>query len=113
LVELAAKMPVTYKLKMGTTKYILKRSLEKILPKEIIYRPKMGFGFPLGKWLRNQWQRPITNLLLDPKAKYQNFLKPETVKTMIERPESGEHNDRRLWRVIMFEYWLQHYFPKL
>ena len=113
LVELAAKMPVTYKLKMGTTKYILKRSLEKILPKEIIYRPKMGFGFPLGKWLRNQWQRPITNLLLDPKSKYQNFLKPETVKTMIERPESGEHNDRRLWRVIMFEYWLQHYFPKL
>jgi len=113
LVELAAKMPVTYKLKMGTTKYILKRSLEKILPKEIIYRPKMGFGFPLGKWLRHEWKNKVKNLLLDPAAKYRTFLKPQAVETMIRRPLIGEHYDRRLWRVIMLEYWLQHYFPKL
>lgn len=113
LVELAAKIPVNYKLKMGTTKYILKRSLETILPKEIIYRPKMGFGFPLGHWIRNQWQPQIKELLFDPQAKYRKFLQPETVKKMIEQPQSGEHNDRKLWRIIMLEYWLQHYFPKL
>lgn len=113
LVELAAKLPVNFKLKMGTTKYILKQSLESILPKEIIYRPKMGFGFPLGKWIRYQWREKIKDLLLDPQAKYRRFLRPETVKTMIEKPLPGEHHDRRLWRVIMFEYWLRHYFPKL
>lgn len=113
LVELAAKVPAGLKLKQGQGKYILKKAVEDILPKEIIYRPKMGFGFPLGTWMRNQWQPQIKELLFDPQAKYRKFLQPETVKMMIERPQPGEHNDRRLWRVIMFEYWLQHYFPKL
>ncbi|MEK7513409.1 MAG: asparagine synthase (glutamine-hydrolyzing) [Patescibacteria group bacterium] len=113
LMQFCAKIPGKYKLKHGEGKYILKKALEGILPREIIYRPKMGFGFPLGIWLRNQWQKPVKNLLLDPKAKYRKFLRPATVEPMINQPLSGEHLDRRLWRVIMLEYWLQHYFPKL
>lgn len=113
LMQFYAKIPSELKLKRGEGKYILKQALEGILPKEIIYRPKMGFGFPLGIWLRNQWQKPVKTLLLDPKAKYRQFFKQTTVATMIKQPLSGEHFDRRLWRIIMFEYWLQRYFPKL
>lgn len=113
LAELTASMPAKFKLKGLTGKYILKQAVKNWLPQEIIHRPKMGFGFPLGTWMRNQWQKKIKDLLLDPQAKYQRFLRSETVKAMIEKPLPGEHFDRRLWRIIMFEYWLRHYFPKL
>lgn len=113
VVQFCAKIPPSLKLKQGISKYILKKALEGILPNEIIYRPKMGFGFPLGKWLRNEWQKPMKSLLLNPKAVYRHFLQLETVETMISQPAAGEHYDRRLWRVIMLELWLQHYFPKL
>lgn len=113
LVELTAKMPAKFKLKGLTAKYILKLAVKDWLPQEIINRPKIGFGFPLGNWLRHEWRGKIKNLLLDPKAKFRHFLKQEAVKTMIEQPLPGEHFDRRLWRIIMLEYWLQHYFPKL
>jgi len=112
LMQLAAKIPTNLKLKNGMGKYILKKSLEGILPKEIIYRQKMGFGFPLGSWLRHEWRPKIKELLLDPQAKYCRYLQPATVKNMIENPQTGEHFDRRLWRVLMLELWLQHYFPK-
>ncbi len=113
LVELTAKMPDKFKLKGLTGKYILKQAAQDWLPSEIINRPKMGFSFPLGNWIRNDWQAKIKNLLLDPKAKSLLFLNQEAVRNMINQPLSGEHNDRRLWRVIMFEFWLRHYFPKL
>lgn len=113
LVELNAKMPDRLKLKGLTSKYILKQSVKDWLPPEIINRPKMGFGFPLGEWLRNQWHEKVKKLLLDPEAKYRHFLRQEFVKTMIKQPASGEHHDRRLWRVLMFELWLKAYFPKL
>ncbi|OGH36645.1 MAG: asparagine synthase (glutamine-hydrolyzing) [Candidatus Levybacteria bacterium RIFCSPLOWO2_01_FULL_38_23] len=113
LVELTAKIPDKFKLKGLTSKYILKQTVKDLLPQEIIHRPKMGFGFPLDKWLRHEWKNKVKNLLLDPTAKYRTFLKPQAVETMILRPLTGEHYDRRLWRVIMFEYWLRHYFPKL
>lgn len=113
LVEMTAQMPDRFKLKGLTSKYILKQAVKDWLPPEIIHRPKMGFGFPLGNWIRNQWHKKIKDLLLDPQAKYRQFLKPETVKTMIAKPLSGEHNDRKLWRVMMLELWLKHYFPNL
>lgn len=50
LVELAAQIPFFLKLKGKTLKYILKRVAEKLVPKENLYRPKMGFSLPLGYW---------------------------------------------------------------
>ena len=113
LMEFAAKLPTDLKLKGNQGKYLLKQALVGILPDEIIYRPKMGFSFPLGMWLRNEWQSKVKNILEDPNAKYGHFFKPETVKNMIANPQPREHFDRRLWRVLMLEFWLQHYFPKL
>ena len=112
LVELAAKIPVTYKLRMGTTKYILKKALEGTLPNDIIYRKKMGFGFPIGEWLRNQWKDEVKNLLLNKRALLKNYINQQEVEKMFNRFLKQEHYARRLWRIIMFELWLQNYFPK-
>lgn len=53
LVDFVRRIPTAYKFRNGTTKYILKKALEPILPKEILYRPKKGFGAPVGQWIRN------------------------------------------------------------
>ncbi len=50
LVNFARKIPVNYRFKNGETKYILKKALEPILPHDILYRKKKGFGVPIGKW---------------------------------------------------------------
>ncbi|MFW5785201.1 MAG: asparagine synthase (glutamine-hydrolyzing) [Chitinispirillaceae bacterium] len=52
MAEIARKIPSGYKFRNGQTKYILKKAVEPILPKEIIYRPKKGFGVPLGRWFK-------------------------------------------------------------
>jgi asparagine synthase (glutamine-hydrolysing) len=53
LVDFVRRIPSAYKLRKGTTKYILKKALEDVLPHEILYRSKKGFGTPVGEWLRN------------------------------------------------------------
>lgn len=57
LVEFARRLPHRYKFRQGTTKYLLKKALEPVLPKNILYRDKKGFGVPLARWLRT-WQTP-------------------------------------------------------
>lgn len=110
LVQFCAKIPVSWKLRRGVSKYILKKSLEGILPHEIIYRPKMGFGFPLGQWLRHEWKKDVSHILLNKKALLKNYLNQTFIAGLINHPQSGEHNDRRLWRILMFELWLKSYF---
>ena len=61
VVNFVRRLPSHYKLRHGQTKYILKKALEPLLPKEIIYRQKKGFGVPIGKWFYQQ-QLPFTNL---------------------------------------------------
>lgn len=112
-VQFCAQIPSHLKLRHGETKHILKKALEGILPREIIYRKKMGFGFPLGDWFKGPWKKQVQGLLLTPRAKYHQFLNRKTIEQMIAFPLPGEHYDRRLWRILMFEFWLQHYFPKL
>jgi asparagine synthase (glutamine-hydrolysing) len=57
VVEFARRIPHQYKFRSGQTKYLLKRALEGVLPPDIIYRNKKGFGIPLARWLRN-WREP-------------------------------------------------------
>jgi len=53
LIDYASKLPLSLKFRNGTTKFILKKAAERLLPKEIIYRKKKGFGAPVGRWLQN------------------------------------------------------------
>jgi asparagine synthase (glutamine-hydrolysing) len=61
VVEFARRLPHQYKYRRGQTKYLLKRALEPVLPKDVLYRKKKGFGVPLARWLRN-WQEPESRL---------------------------------------------------
>jgi asparagine synthase (glutamine-hydrolysing) len=64
IVEWAMRLPLQLKVRDGVTKYLLKKVLEKYLPAQCIYRPKMGFSVPLAAWLRGPlrgWAQELVN----------------------------------------------------
>lgn len=108
LMEWAARIPAAQKMTGGVTKAILKSAMEPFLPKEILYRPKMGFGVPIDQWLKGQLKEFTYDTLLSPKAGQRGLIKPNYVKTMLDEHCSGVRlHHTRLWALLMLELWFQ------
>src|SRR2546425_2805211 len=107
LMELAASMPSTLKLKGTAGKYIFKKVMEKHLPHDIIYRNKMGFSIPLAKWFRNGIRDFAHAYIVERQDPY---LSTPFVKKIWNQHQSG-HRDRstQLWNVLMFRLFLANY----
>lgn len=95
LVDFVRKIPSSYKYRNGQTKYILKKALEPILPKDILYRRKKGFGIPVGSWLK----QPFFNL--NP-ATFNKKLSTG----YIEKAMKNHKTDRSDNRAFLWNYWL-------
>jgi asparagine synthase (glutamine-hydrolysing) len=94
LVNFIRQLPSNYKFRHGQTKYILKKALEPLLPKEIIYRRKKGFGVPIGKWFHQQ-QLSFTNEHFSP-------LNPEFINRKL-----AEHTQQRAdQRAFLWNLWV-------
>jgi asparagine synthase (glutamine-hydrolysing) len=103
--ELAARIPSDLKLRGGTGKYIFKQAIRKIVPEEVLTRPKMGFSIPLAAWLRGELRELAHSLLFDPQD---DLLNRETVKSLWERHQSGLRDFATpLWTILMFRLWQQ------
>ncbi|MDY6994723.1 MAG: asparagine synthase C-terminal domain-containing protein, partial [Pseudomonadota bacterium] len=103
LVNFVRQIPSTYKFRQGSTKYILKKALEKLLPHEIIYRSKKGFGVPIGKWLYNK------EIMLE--ANEIKFLNPEFIQATHVQHLQGRADQRAfLWNFWLLQQWQQHRF---
>lgn len=108
LAEYVAGLPDSYKLRLGTTKYILKRAFADMLPPAILKRGKMGFGVPVGTWFRGALREYITDLLLASEAKSREYLVPSYVATLLSEHVEGKRNHaNRLWALLAFEVWLR------
>ncbi len=98
LVDFVRKIPWQYKYRCGTTKYILKKSMEGLIPEKILYRPKKGFGIPLTKWLKEEeWQK---NLRVPTSFPF-NFL--FLLKLMDEHRRGISDNRAALWNYLVFK----------
>ena len=108
IAELAWSLPLDYKIRQGEGKWALKQVLFRHVPRELIERPKMGFGIPLHDWLRGSlrdWAEALLdeNLLLQ-----QGYFNPEPIRTMWKEHLSGLYNHQHhLWDVLMFQAWLE------
>jgi asparagine synthase (glutamine-hydrolysing) len=110
VIEFAASLPENLKLRGLTTKYLLKRVLAKLLPAENLQRRKMGFGVPIGHWLRGVMQPFLRETLLAEKALARGFFKPEAVTRMVELHTRGERDyAHQLWTLLMLELWFQRF----
>ncbi len=110
LVALAARIPPELKLRRLTRKYILKRSMEPILPREVIRRPKAGFGAPVRSWLVGDL-KPMVDELLSPQAvSRRGLFEPREVQRLIAANHAGtEDNALRIWALLTLELWQRTY----
>jgi asparagine synthase (glutamine-hydrolysing) len=108
LMEWAAGIPASQKMANGETKAILKSALEPYLPHEVLYRPKMGFGVPVDRWLRKELKAFAHDILLGPRARQRGLMKPEYVQMLLDE-HCGEVrlHHTRLWALLMLELWFQ------
>ncbi|MEO8396023.1 MAG: asparagine synthase (glutamine-hydrolyzing), partial [Chloroflexota bacterium] len=105
LVEMAATIPLNLKINGSTTKYILKQIAGGLLPDDIIYRPKHGFGVPLGAWLRKDIAQ-VRETLLSPEAQGRGLFERAAVERLISDHTSGKRDHgQRLWSLLTLEWW--------
>jgi asparagine synthase (glutamine-hydrolysing) len=109
---LAWRLPMVMKIHPGNgggiSKWALRQILYKHVPRELIERPKAGFGIPVGAWLRGPL-RPWAEELLDPFAmQQQGYLRPEPIQRLWHQHLSGRFDHTaRLWIVLMWQAWLE------
>jgi len=106
LVEFAARLPQRLKRNGVTKKYLLRKALHELVPPALVERPKMGFGIPLNRWLRNEL-RPLLHEYLSPeRVRREGFLQPEGVKRLIDEHLAGARDHQyRLWSLLVFGMW--------
>ncbi|NLW33313.1 MAG: asparagine synthase (glutamine-hydrolyzing) [Fibrobacter sp.] len=110
LSEYVNSLPGSLKLHGLTRKYILKKALERKLPKEIIYRKKKGFGIPLTKWLREDLRPVLENTLLEDTIKKDGLFNFNFIRQLMQEHFSGvKDNRKQLWTLLMFHKWKERF----
>jgi asparagine synthase (glutamine-hydrolysing) len=107
VVEFAWRLPLEFKLRGGVSKWALREVLYRHVPRELIERPKMGFGIPLDVWLRGPLRAWAEDLLNEQRLRREGFFHPEPIRAAWTEHLSGRRNwAYRLWTVLMFQAWL-------
>ncbi|MCZ6610395.1 MAG: asparagine synthase-related protein, partial [Alphaproteobacteria bacterium] len=108
VVEFAWRLPVRFKRRRGTTKWLLRRVLDRYLPRHLVDRPKMGFGVPVGAWLRGPLRDWAEALLEPTRINGEGLLDGAMVARHWQEHLSGRRNwSYRLWAVLMFQAWAE------
>ena len=108
VVEFAWRIPQELKLRDGVGKWILRQVLYRHVPKELVERPKMGFGVPIDSWLRGPLRGWAEELLNESRLLREGFFNPAPIRQKWAEHLSGERNwQHHLWDVLMFEAWLE------
>jgi len=105
--EIAWRMPIEMKQKGDCGKWALKQVLYKYLPKEMMERPKMGFGVPIHLWLKEDLKEWASDLLSENRLSKQGLYHPKFITEKLTKHLSGEENNAAyLWDVLMVQSWL-------
>jgi asparagine synthase (glutamine-hydrolysing) len=106
MIEMAARMPPRLKLRGLKRKYVLKRALEGVLPKDVIWRKKAGFGAPIRSWLRGPLRPLIADLLSEETVKRRGIFRPNEVKRILDANFSGrEDYNLHVFQLLGLELW--------
>jgi asparagine synthase (glutamine-hydrolysing) len=108
VVEFAWRLPNRFKLRDGQSKWLLRQVLYRYVPRELIERPKEGFGIPLGPWLRGPLRGWAEALIEPGRMRREGYLDPAPVAAMWAEHLGGRRNwEHHLWDVLMFQSWLE------
>ena len=109
VVEFAWRLPLSFKIRQeGQGKWLLRRVLDRYVPRQLIERPKMGFGVPLDVWLRGPLREWAEELLDEQQLHREGYLHPAGIRGKWAEHLSGKRNwQYPLWNVLMFQAWLR------
>jgi len=108
LVDWAATMPLSMKLRHNTGKYVVRKAVEPWLPAGLLDRPKQGFKMPLAQWFRGDFGRYAQAVWHDSGAKQAGYLDPAAVDRLFHQHASGVHDHGRvLYSIAVFALWWQ------
>ena len=113
MLELAARMPPDLKLRGLKRKYILKRAAEKLLPREVVWRKKAGFGAPIRSWLRGPLRPMVDDLLSEATLKRRGLFQPEEVRRIINANLSGREDfNLQVFQLLTLELWQREFIDR-
>jgi len=108
IIDLAWSLPLSMKVRNGRTKWILRQVLYKYLPKRLIERPKMGFGIPIGIWIRGPLRGWAESLLDEVRLRREGFFDAQFIRLRWQEHLSGKRDWQHfLWTILIFQEWLE------
>jgi asparagine synthase (glutamine-hydrolysing) len=110
VVEQAISMPLNCKINNGEQKYLMKKLLERYIPKHLVYRTKWGFPAPVGDWLYKELKHLPDMWLNEDRIRKQGIFNPAEVTRWVKSFKEGKHyHYKRIWSLIIFQMWYQEY----
>lgn len=110
LIEFAASLPEHLKMNKLRPKSLLKKVAANLVPREAIYRRKMGFGVPVGRWLRGEMQGFLRDVLLSKSSLERGVVRPEMLHKYVDEHIAGTFDHSfQVWTLLMLELWFQRF----
>jgi len=106
-VEWAAQLSPRWKLRLGQSKYILRKLAERLgVPAHVLYRQKQGFAMPLVHWLRKELKQEVLDILLEPKTLQRGYFRQQAIQQLVREHLSGRRDrSGQIWNLLIFELW--------
>jgi len=110
VIDFAATLPASLKIKDGRRKHVLKEVAATLLPRDILDRRKQGFGVPLGTWFRGNLRELFADTLLSPSSLQRGYFEPAFVRHIVDEHLAGTRDHMwQLWQLVVFDRWHQQY----
>lgn len=110
VIEFAATLPSGMKMRGLQTKSLLKKVAARLVPRDVIYRRKMGFGVPIGKWFRGEMKDFVREILLSEKSLGRGVIRPDVIRRYVHEHTAAERDHSfQLWTFLMLELWFQRF----
>lgn len=110
LVELASRIPDRFKQRRSESKWVLKKAMEPFLPRDVIYRPKTGFGAPLRQWMHGELREMALDLLGEESLRRRGLFEPRGVQRLIEDDAAGRRDAAyTLFSLMCIEIWCRRF----
>lgn len=106
-VEWATRLPLEWKLRGQSQKYILKKLAERVgVPREVLHRPKQGFALPLVHWMRHELREDLARILLEPRSLNRGYFTRAGIENLLhEHFHAQRDRSSQLWMLLVFELW--------